>query len=69
MRVSGAGIAGAAIKLDRRRKNSENECVPEQEEWVKLPDWSLDNDTHPGKDEGKCGKRPHSFPEPAFHVF
>jgi len=49
-----AGPALIAIKLDRDRKHTENERIPQEEERVKLPDRRLSDHTHPREDERKC---------------
>ena len=72
MRVVGmshdvAGHACFAIELDRYREDAEYERVPEEEERVKLADWSLAHDGYPREEEREDGERPHRFPNPALN--
>ena len=67
MRGNVACAAFLAIKFDRSCEDTEDKCVPQEEERVKLSDRCPSHDRNPREDKRECGENPHTLPEPAFN--
>ena len=62
-----AGAAFLAVELDRNCKDTEDECIPKEEERIKLSNRRAAHDRYPRKDEREKREPPHCLPNPAFN--